>query len=247
MRVLDILELLGEYPSGLTLAEISKKIELPKSSTHRILGVLLDRQYIRESYSNGKYLLGYQILGLSKACLSSIDLLHVAHPYMKSLIEEFNETVIIGALDHNCKRIIYLDKIDSSHSLRLVSSIGERVPVHCTALGKAILSKFNVEKICAILNGCELSKFTEHTIVDIDDLLAELQNINQIGFAVDHEEYKSYVSCVAAPICGFEGIPVAAISMSVPTSRFSDERSQLIIKKIMESASAIEKIISLIR
>ena len=247
MRVMDILEILEEYPSGLTLAEISQKIGLPKSSTHRILGVLLERQYIRESYTDGKYLLGYQILSLSKACINSIDLLHEARPYMDALNEEFNETVILGVLDHNCRRIIYLDKIDSSHSLRLVSNIGERVPVHCTALGKAILSQFDEGKVRKILQDYELRQFTDHTIIDLDKLIYELQQINKAGYAIDREEYKPFVSCVAAPICNYDGKPVAAISMSIPTSRFSDERSQIIIQKIMDCAHSIDKIISLVR
>ncbi len=247
MRVLDILEILEDYPSGLTLAEISEKINLPKSSTHRILGVLLERQYVRESYGNGKYLLGYQILSLAKTCVNGIDLLNEARPFMEALNNEFNETVILGVPDHNYRRIIYLDKIDSSHSLRLVSNIGERVPIHCTALGKAILSKLEEDKVRKILENYELRKFTDNTILNLEEFIKELHKINKAGVAIDREEYKPFVSCVAAPIRNYDGMPIAAISMSIPTTRFTSERKQLIIDKLIDCAHSIDAILSLIK
>ena len=242
MRVLDILESLGEDPNGLGLAEISAKIELPKSTVHRIVGALQERQYIRESHSDGKYLLGYQVLNLAKSCLDTIDILNNARPYLEAINKEFNETIILGVLDNIKFRIIYLDKIDTSHSLRSVSHIGERAPVHCTALGKAILSKFDEAEIREKFNNYELRKFTENTITDLDALIQNLKEINKIGYTVDREEYKPHVSCVAAPICGYLGRPIAALSVSVPTTRFSEERMEQIIHKVIEACNEISKI-----
>jgi len=245
LRVLDILEVLEEFPGGLTLAEIAVKINIPKSTVHRILGVLHDRQYIRGSSTNGKYLLGYQILSLAKVCVSGIDLLREAHPLLEVINREFNETVILGVLDQNRHCVIYLDKIDTSHSLRLVSHIGERIPVHCTALGKAILSQFNEEELRIILADYELRKFTGNTITDLEELIKELREINRIGFAIDRMEYKPHVSCVAVPICGFQGRSIAAISVSIPTARFSQDRQELIIQKVVDSAHSINEMLSL--
>lgn len=245
LRVLDTLEILEEYSNGLSLAEISVKIQLPKSTVHRIINALLERQYVRESPIDGKYLLGYQILSLSKACLNSIDLLREARPFLKKINKELNETVILAGLDQNKFRIVYLDKIDSSHSLRTVSHIGERVPVHCTALGKAILSKISIDELKEKLNGYELRKFTENTITDVKKLTQNLNKINKDGFSIDHEEYKQYVSCVAAPVCDYQGKPIGAISVSIPSTRFSENKQEQISKKVVEAAQAISKIISL--
>ena len=242
LRVFDILESIGQEPNGLGLAEISEKISLPKSTVHRIISALQERQYIRESYSNGKYLLGYQVLNLAKSCLDAIDILKNAHPYLEAINKEFNETVILGVLDNNNFRIIYLDKIDTSHSLRLVSHIGERAPVHCTALGKAILSKFNEAEIREKFKDYELRKFTENTITDLDILIKNLKEINQMGYTIDREEYKPHVSCIAAPICGFLEQPIAAISVSIPTTRFSEERMEQIICRVVNACNSISKV-----
>jgi len=241
-RVLDILETIGEAPNGLGLSEISEMLNLPKSTVHRLVGALINRQYIRVSNLNEKYLLDYQILGLSKSCLGTIDILKNTHPYLEAINEELNETVILGVLDHNKFLVIYLDKIDTSHSLRLVSNIGERVPVHCTALGKAILSKYDETEIRRKFKGYELRKFTENTIIDLDTLIINLKEINQLGYCVDREEYKPDISCVAAPICGYLGQPIAAISVSVPSSRFSKKRQKQIISSVLHGCDEISKI-----
>jgi len=244
-RVLDILEILEEYPEGLTLAEITQKIHLPKSTVHRILGVFLERQYVRESHSDGKYLLGYQILSLSKSCVNGIDLLREARPYLEALNKEFNETVILGGFDNKKFSVIYLDKIDTSHSLRMVSHIGERVPIHCTALGKAILSKFTIDELQEKLKNYELKAFTENTITDPNELIHNLKEIDKVGYSIDEGEYKQFISCIAAPVCGFQGKPIGAIGISMPTTRFSKDRQIQIIQKVLESVHTISEILVL--
>ena len=244
-RVLDILEILEEFPEGLSLAEISQRIHLPKSTVHRILGVFLERQYIRESHTAGKYLLGYQILNLSKACANSIDLLREARPYLEEINKEFNETVILGGLDYRKFSVIYLDKIDTSHSLRSVSHIGDRVPIHCTALGKAILSKIPMNELQEKLKTYELKKFTENTITDSEDLIQNLREIDNVSYSIDEGEYKLHISCIAAPVCGFQGKPVGAIGVSMPAARFSSERQIQIIKKVTEAVRSISEILIL--
>ncbi len=245
LHVLDILEILEEFPKGLRLSEITERIQLPKSTVHRILGVLLDRQYIRESHTDNEYLLGYQILSLSNACLNGIDLLREARPFLKEINKEFNETVILGCLDSNKLRIIYLDKINSSHSLRMVSHVGERAPVHCTALGKAILSKFTINELQEKLKNYDLRKFTEKTITDLKILIQNLQEINEAGYCIDREEYKLHVSCVAAHICNYQGKPIGAISVSIPTTRFSEDKQHQMTKKIIGATQAISEIFAL--
>jgi len=243
-RVLDILEVLEEYPDGLSLVEITEKIHLPKSTVHRFLSILLDRQYVRESFSNGKYLLGYQILSLSKACIKGIDLIREARPFLEQINSEFNETVILGGLDQAKFSVVYLDKIDTSHTLRLVSHVGERAPIHCTALGKAILSGFNDEELLDRLSKYELRRFTENSIVDMEDLIQIAHEINQKGYAIDNQEYKSHISCIAAPVFGTDGKPIGAVGISMPTSRFSESKQESIIHAVLEATREISKILS---
>lgn len=244
-RVLDVLEILEEYPSGLSLVEISDRIRLPKSTVHRFLSVLLDREYIRESHTGGRYLLGYQILSLSKACIKGIDLIPEARPFLEAINEEFNETVILGALDQKKLSVVYLDKIDSSHSLRLISHIGERVPIHCTALGKAILSGFGNDELVEKLKDYELKKFTDNSINDLEELIEEIDDINRKGYSIDREEYKLHISCVAAPIKVLSQKPIGALGVSMPTARFSEEKQERIIRVVVEAAKKISSILAL--
>jgi len=244
LRVLDVLEILEKNPEGLSLVEISTSLDLPKSTTHRILSVLLERQYARESISSEKYLLGFQILSLAKACLNSIDLFKESRPFLEDLNEKFNETVILGGFDPSNCCIIYLDKIDSSHSLRMVSHVGQRTPLHCTALGKAILSKIPEKTLRKILENYELKAFTKNSITDLDKLIDHLKDVNQKGFCVDNEEYKEHVSCVAAPICGFDQKPLGAISVSVPSIRFTAKKKNEIIEYLVNVSKQISELLS---
>jgi DNA-binding IclR family transcriptional regulator len=243
-RVIDLLDVLGEYPSGLTLTELCNHLQLPKSTVHRILNVLFDRQYVRETLERGKFALGYEILRLSKACQAGLNFLQEARPLLIELNQAIDENIILAVLDKPRHQIIYLDKLDSSKTIRLVSHIGEIAPVHCTALGKALLSGFSDEELLQVLSDYELKRFTERTITDIKAFLSEMNEVRKQGYSLDLQEYRSEVVCVAAPINSEAGKPIAAVGVSAPAGRLEQSRLEHVEHLVVETAKKISGLIA---
>jgi len=245
-KVIDVLDVLGGYPSGLTLAELCNHLQLPKSTVHRILNVLLDRQYVRETFEKGRYALGYEILRLSKACQGGLNFLQEARPLLLELNRMIDENIILAILDKPCHRVIYLDKVDSSKTIRLASHIGEIAPVHCTALGKALLSGFSDEELLEVLSNYELNRFTDRTITDIKDFLSEINEVRKLGYSVDHQEYRNEVVCIAAPIYSESEKPCAAVGVSAPAIRLEQSRFEYVERLGVETAKKMSEIIGYI-
>ncbi len=240
-RVLDLIKILQEHPYGLTLAELSAYLNLPKSSVHRMLNALVERQFARESATPGKYVLGYEILKLSVAYLKGLDLYREARPKLEELNRKLDETVILGVLDQTKRQIIYLDKLDTSKSIRLGSHVGETAPIHCTALGKALLSGFRDDLVKSILEDYPFTKYTEQTIVDREVFLNELVEIRKRGYSIDLQEYRSHIVCAAAPIFNYQGEPIAAVSVSAPSHRIEASRLDVVARMVLETAKEISK------
>lgn len=242
-RVIDLLESFEQHPSGMTLSELSVHLDLPKSTVHRLLNALLDRRFVRESNPPGKYLLGYKFLHLSLAYLEGFDLYREAHPKLEELNKKIDETIILGVFDQTQHQIIYLDKIDTTKSIKLGSRVGETAPIHCTAIGKALLSGFPDDEILRILNNYKFEKFTDQTIVNIPVLLEDLSETKKRGYAIDLQEYKTNIVCVGVPILNFVDDPLAAISVSAPADRFEPSRMEIVAKLVIETAKDIGKLL----
>jgi len=243
-RALDLLGILREHSSGLTLTELAQQLSLPKSTVHRILNTLLEHQFVREMPQQGRYALGYEVLRLSQACLESLDLVREAHPKLEALNSDLDETVLLGILDDSRHQVIYLDKLDSSQTVRLVSHIGERAPVHCTALGKAALSCLESAELMPALADYEFEQFTERTIVDMETLLKELAEVRERGYAVDFQEYRPQVTCVAAPIRNHAGQPLAVVSVSAPSGRLGPQKQEEVGRRVVEVVEEISELLA---
>jgi len=243
-RVIDLLEIFKQFPSGLTLSELSTYLEMPKSTVFRMLSVLIERQFIRESTPPGKYLLGYEVLRLSLAYQKGLNLYREAHPRLEALNLKLDETVILGVLDQTQHQIIYLDKLDTSKAIMPGSHIGETAPIHCTALGKALLSRFEREELSCLLAGYEFNKFTENTIDNLQEFCQEMEITKNRGYAIDLQEYKLHVVCIAAPIIDHSGKPLAAISVSAPANRLEELRIEIVAQSVVETANEISKLLA---
>lgn len=242
-RVIDLLESFEQYPCGLSLSELSTHLSLPKSTVSRLLSALLDRRFVRESNPPGKYLLGYKFLHLSSAYLQGFDLYREAHPKLEELNKKIDETTIMGVFDQTQHRIIYLDKLDTTKSIRLGTRVGEIAPIHCTALGKALLSGLPDDEIAEILQTYHFEKYTEQTIVNFSVLLEDLRAARKRGYAIDNQEYKQDIICVGAPILNYIGNPLAAISVSSPADRLDPARLEIVANLVVETAKEIGKLL----
>lgn len=220
-RVLDILELLADERQPLGLAEIARKLDLPTSSTYKILQNLLDRHYLETDFGGKHFRLGSKILEIAAKYTENTDLISEFQQLAQKIVGDINESVFLSIQDHD--KILYVSEKQSSHPVRFVSHLGMKLPIHATAMGKAMLSKQTNEEIAALFPDRALGRLTEGTVDDLDRLLLQLGEIRASGLAFSYGEAVQGIRCAAAPICNAQQKAVAAIGISVPEARLTAE------------------------
>jgi IclR family acetate operon transcriptional repressor len=233
-RALRVLEALAEHGGGIALDKLAKSTGIPKSSLHRTLATLRRRGFATQQ-PDGRYLLGVELLRLAFSFHERLDVRAVAHPLLERLRDEVNETVHLGILDG--RDVVYLDKLECSHSIRLTSMVGGRNPAHCTAVGKALLA-FTYPTDREIRGWARrhkpLERRTPSTITTETALAREMGRIRRDGYAQDLEESEPGVHCVAAPLFLGHPVPRAAVSVSAPRDRLPPVRILDVIPLLSE-------------
>ncbi len=218
ISILDILATKADV--GVSLSELCSLIDIPKSSTHRYL-VTLQELGLAERKSNDRYYLGTKVIELAGAYLLKSDLRSDSQAALDELAEMTGETVHLAVPSGT--QVVYIAKVESKHALSMFSHIGARFPMHCTALGKAILAFSDANDLHSVLTK-PLQSRTPNTITSIEALENELTLIRSRGFAIDNEENEIGIRCVGAPIFDYTTKPIGAISISAPRDRMDQER-----------------------
>lgn len=239
VKALSILELVSENEVG--LIELSKKVELNKTTVHRLLNTLIYTGYVIQNPENNKYKITSRALSLSGNFLKGLDIVKIARPYIRELSEVANEVVHLVALDG--EDIVYIDKIDSENTIRMHSYIGKRIPIYSTAVGKAFIAYSDEESFDEIWKriSSHIKKLTPNTITDKEIMYEEIKKIREQGFAIDDEENELGVICIAAPIFNFKGKMEYAISISTPQIRINKERLDEFKRLIKTATNSISK------
>ncbi len=222
---LAVLEMLAGSPRPLTAAQLSRQLKYPRPTLYRILDTLLLHDFVTREGDGACYDLSFKVLDLGHRRLERTDLLAAARPVLKRLEAEFRETVHLAIPQEG--RMVYLDKCEGSGPFCTHSRPGSSVPMHCTALGKAILAFLPSTRTRAILHTHGMPRYTPRTTVSAVAMERELSTIRRLGYSVDDVEFEPGVRCVGAPILDHRGQPVAAISVSAPASRMSRSRARL--------------------
>ena len=213
-RAAEMLRKLAAEPEGLNLIDLAARVDLPRSTAHRIVWALSQEGFVRAAPS-GKLRIGPALVGI--AVSSRRDLRHEAGPYLERLSHELRETVDLAVLDAG--EVLFIDQYSSSRTLRIVAEIGARFPLYCTANGKAILAALPEDEVEELLPK-RLEPVTPHTITDRGELLRELDLIRETGLAYDREEHTAGVIAVGAAIRDSVGT-LAAVTVVVPVARFT--------------------------
>jgi DNA-binding IclR family transcriptional regulator len=217
-RAIEILECFKDKKE-LGVSEISRMMNLNKSTAFGLITTLEAYKLLEKNEESNKYRLGIELFILGSKINS--DLKSLAESYLESLVDTFEETAHLVTRDGYM--VIYLDKIESTHSMRICSRVGERLPIYCTGVGKAILANLPEDELKEVLDNINLEKMTPYTIIDRKELLKHLQNVREKGFAEDLEEIEVGLKCVAAPIFDHTDKAIAAISVAGPAVRMTDE------------------------
>lgn len=225
-RALDILELFLDGDGTLSAPEITRRLGLPRTTVHELVTTLAARSYLVPVPGQpGRYRLGVRTYQLGSRYAEQLDLAAEGQQVARKVAETCDETVHVAILDG--ADVIYIAKVDSTHAVRMVSAAGRRLPAHCTSVGKMLLASLPREELDARLPGPDdepLRAMTENSITSPAELREALAEIRARGIAVEERESNPDVSCVAAPVRDGTGRVVAALSISVPTIRWSEER-----------------------
>ena len=238
-RGLDILALLGDTPRGLELHEVAKALALPKSSAHNLLHTLLDKRYVRYDTDTAHYTLSLKLLEIGNAARGESSIESMIRHYMQDISTALNETVHCGVPD-GCD-VVYVDKIESTRSIRMTSRIGLRMPLFCTAMGRAILACMSDAQVVKLLKKQCFTPITAHTVSSMSALLQELETVRAQGYAIETEENNENVRCVGVAIRDRDGVPRYAISVSMPTFRADSEQMQLAEQRLLRAQRKIEQ------
>lgn len=226
-RAFDILELFLQGDGTLSAPEITRRLQLPRTTTHELVATLTARNYlVQVPEQPGRYRLGVRTYQLGSRYAEQLDLAAEGHQVAREVADTCGETVHVALLED--MDVIYIAKVDSTHAVRMVSATGRRLPAHCTAVGKMLLASLPAAELEARLEERleegPLETMTPSSLSDPDALRAALAEIRILGVAVELQESNPDVSCVAAPVRDRTGRVVAALSVSVPVHRWSEDR-----------------------
>ena len=238
-RAAQILDCFGFDHQELSVSEIGAKTGLHRSTAHRILMALEYNDLIKQNPSTGKYHLGIKLFKLGHQAVSQLNLREICRPFLSRLMNDTKETIHLAVLDDD--QVLYLDKVEGPHALRMPSRVGRHIPTYCTSLGKAMLSCLDDQEVKSILRRQTLKPHTENTVKNINQLLADLGSVRKRGYAVDNEEIEIGLRCVGAPLRDYTGGMVGAISVAAPSARLSEKNTPVIGRMVIAIAAGISE------
>jgi DNA-binding IclR family transcriptional regulator len=218
-RVLAVLDLVAER-GPLSFSSIVAELGLPKSSAHNLLNTMIARGYLERDADQAAFRLGIRVWEIAQAEHRVEQLRSALKALMDGLVDATQETVQLARLEGI--EVVYLEISESPRPMKLTSRVGVRLPAHTSALGKTLLAFLDEDELRARLDGHRFQALTEHTITEPDALVRALRVIRQRGYGTDDEEFAIGLRCIAMPIRDRNGNVTAAMSVSMPTPRYTD-------------------------
>ena len=238
MRAISILNYIAASPEdGVALTDLANDTGLAVSTVHRLLTTLEQERYVRYSHARKRWVIGFQAFATGCAFTKNVGIVGVARPHMHALMEQSGETVNLAILDR--VQSVHIAQVECRQIMRVFARPGMRVPLHCSAVGKAILSALSETSLSRLLRDYRMERFTNNTITSTSQLGTELDRLRAAGYATDDEEHHIGLRCVGAPIFDEAGHIVAALSTSGPAARIGKKRISLLGKQVAETARAI--------
>lgn len=240
-RAIQVLDLLAQEPAGQSLAELSRRTDIPKSTLFRIL-VTLQKQHCVIWHEEARcYRLGSRLWEFGTSFLEHSDLYHASSRYMKVLAEKSRETIFLGSLEDG--EVIYLRRMESPKSITAVRKLRQRVPAHCTATGVAQLAFLPQAEVEAILDRHGLGAYSEATLTDRDKFIERLCTVRRDGYAIVDGEYNRELLCISAPVFDHRRRPCASLTVAMLSSQANADRARLlaIAGLVREEAQAFSR------
>lgn len=238
-RALTFLETLAKSNRGMTLADIARKLRLPKSSAHCILLTLERRGYIYRVPSTHRYLFGMRLLNLAQEALGRLELRARASGPLRRLLEKTQMTVHMAIYEDG--EAVLVEKLEPLTAVKMASHIGRRLDLHCTGVGKALLAYLPDDEINRLRISRIWARHNENTIVFSKKLQAELEHIRKVGYSFDNEEDEIGFRCVGAPIFENDRTVIAAISIAGTTRQITGTTLGSLARTVKDTADEISQ------
>jgi Transcriptional regulator len=228
------------FTEELSIKEISERLDVPKTTAFRIATTLLRSSFLEQNDENKKYSLGINVYILGDRYLSIHTLEKVGHSYLEKIVKELGESASISVFDKN--ETVIVDKMDGVYSVRVVSQIGVRNPLHCSGSGKVFLGYMELEERKKTIDMISpLKAYTPYTILDSDKLFENVSLVRERGYAYDEEEIHSGQVCVSAPVYDRFNKVCAAITVSGPKERILKKGIDNIGKQLIKNCNKMSK------
>ncbi len=238
VRALSLLNRIAECPDdGASLTDLAQQVGLPASTAHRLLLTLEQERYVRFGASRRLWTIGVQAFVTGCSFIKTRNLAALARTHLRQLMENSGETVNLAVEDKG--EAVYLAQVECRQMMRVLARPGTRVPMHCSAVGKAIFSETSDKAIGQILRQHGMPKLTAKTIVTPAVLRTELLKVKGQGYAVDDEEHAVGLRCIAAPVFDETGDVVGAVSVSGPMARIDEDRIIELGRMVVDASVAI--------
>lgn len=239
-NALRILKLFTPKTPQLSVTEVATLVNLPKSTAHRLLNELLIEGFVMKDEKNSKYRLGFSILGLGGVVRSHKEIYQEAEPLLKKLVNRFQLPVHICVMEQ--RNVVYLMREMGELSMKLITKVGRRNDLHCTAEGLVILAFKSKQLIDRTLMQ-PLTKYTPYTLTEFNALKKEILKIHSEEFAITKDTFAIGYSSYAAPIQDYTGEVVSSLAIIGKNNYFDLHMEEEIIKETKKTAKEISKLL----
>lgn len=238
-RAFMILEFLNASNRGWNISEMSRKLNIPKSTAHLLVLTLDQLGYIKRAPGSRRFQLSTKISGLGRRALNANPLPAASLPHLRWLVQETQATAHVGILEKS--QVVFVQKADGPGFIKFDTYIGKCSEIHCTGLGKALMAFQPEDTLQSLLRGYAFDRFTRKTISTKAQFLAQLERVRENGYAMDDEEEELGVRCIAAPIFSGSRV-VAAVSVTGTTYQLSQDHLERTVTAVRRAASRISAV-----
>jgi DNA-binding IclR family transcriptional regulator len=236
-RGLIILESTAKAGRPVSLAELASLFGIDRSSAFRLADTMKRRGFLACPRNSNGYVLGPAMWRLSQAYDWSQTLVRVARPHLQALADQANETAHLAIREGD--EALFIDNVLGGHLITVSGQVGELVPLHCTAHGKALLADYDTAQLRALLGGRPLKSYTPHTATSVERLAESCAVIRVQGYIADESEYHESLRCVAAPVRDRDGSVIGSIGISAPAARMPEQVRGLRAEQVLKAAQEI--------
>lgn len=240
-RALALLEEVARIERGAALGDLAASVGLAPSTAHRLLKGLEAARFVAHDGERGLWFVGVKAFNVGAAFLGARDVVALARPVMRALMEQSGESVNLAALEDG--EVVFLAQVECRQMMRALTRPGGTAPLHASGVGKALLAALPDDEAVRLIDATKLRRYTANTLATSETLAADRAAARARGHAVDDEEFTPGLRCVAAAIHDETGRPVAALSLSGPSARITDGRVAELGRLVRDQADKITQAI----